>query len=933
MQPIPARRNGLAPESAPASASERLLLVTKLAAPPVRADLTPRPRLTDQLQQGLQRPLTLVAAPAGFGKTTLLCAWLERSHLPVAWMTLERGDNDLTRFWSYVFNALERIAPGSGAAALALLEGSQIRPLPPMETVLTVWINELTTLPQHVALVLDDYHLITAPAIHRALAYLLDHLPTQLHLVIATRADPPLPLARLRARGQLAEIRVADLRFTREEVLAFINQSLGSRLSTEQIATLEARTEGWIVGLQLAVLSMRDRTDLPLFLSTFSGSHQYIIDYLVEEVLARQPDAMRAFLLRTSILERLQESLCKAVLGESGVEASGQTLLERAAQANLFLTPIDEVRRWYRYHPLFAEALAHRLLLQQRALLPELHRRASRWYEQQELISEAIHHALAAADFQQAARLIERMAERQMNRGELATLRAWLEALPGDVVLARAELCLWRAWLLVQDGQFEQAERLLTELERTSLASSPAAGTVDTDTVGATQLDEYQNGRVAAIRAYSALRRGHALDVIRYGRQALEHLPQGHTSRSSVAWNMGIAYLWSGDFPAAAAMLTQARDMGQASGNSYIAFMATFELAQTQERQGRLTHADQSYQQALDMGELRAERLAATGPVHVGRGDLQREWNQLEMATQSLREGIAQCQQTGSTAILLVGYITLARVKQAQGDTEEARDLSKKVEQLLRTSQLPPLNVATITAWQVRLALEQAEFARADRWVEERQLRALDELSAPREVEFQTLARVLIARGRCDEALTLLERLQRLAESQGRMGNALQTLVLKAVALDRSGDEAAALRALTQALTQAQPEGYIRLFLDEGPAMARLLARIRMDRGHIPAGVAAYSARLLALLRGAPSGPSPQPVVVGPRANPPMEPLSDRELAVLRLIAAGSSNQEIAHQLVLALSTVKWYINTIYGKLQVTSRTKAIARARELDLV
>src|SRR6266568_5074143 len=514
MQNTPAPRDALPPGDTPGSTSEQLLLVTKLALPPVRADLVPRPRLTNQLQLGIQRPLTLIAAPAGFGKTTLLSTWLEHASLQAAWISLEHDDDDLTRFWSYVFTALSRVHPGSGTSALALLQASTLSPLPPIEIVLTVWINDLAALPHQVALVLDDYHLITAQPIHRAVTYLLDHLPPQLHLVIVTRADPPLSLARLRARGHLTEIRAADLRFTAEETAAFLTRALGLELSAQDIATLEARTAAWIARLRLAALSMGGRQDIPAFLKAFTGSQRYIIDYLTEEVLARQPKPVQIFLLQTAILERLQGSLCEAVIGEHGGEASGQAMLEQLEQANLFLVPLDDERRWYRYHQLFAEALCHRLQRKHPTLVPELHQRASAWYEQQGLTHDAIHHALAAADFEQAACLIEHTAEPMAQRGEIATLRAWLEALPDALVRSRVELCLWQGWLLALSGQYDAAERLLQDLER-RLRPSPIRPllTAMSRAVQPPQLDEPRSlieyaGRVAATRAYIAFRRG-----------------------------------------------------------------------------------------------------------------------------------------------------------------------------------------------------------------------------------------------------------------------------------------------------------------------------------------------------------------------------------------------------------------------------------------
>jgi ATP/maltotriose-dependent transcriptional regulator MalT len=906
-------------------------LATKLHVPRPPLQLVRRPHLVERLQQAVERPLTLIAAPAGFGKTTLLSTWLEHASLPAAWLSLEQDDDDLTRFWSYVFTALARVHQGLGTSALSLLQASPLSPLPPIESVLTVWINELATLPHEMALVLDDYHLITAPPIHRAVTYLVDHLPPQLHLVMATRADPPLPLARLRARGHLTEIRAADLRFTSEEVMAFLTQALGPHLSTEEIAALEARTEGWIAGLQLAALSMQGRTDSAGFLAAFRGSHRYIIDYLVEEVLAQQPEPVQTFLLQTAILDRLQGSLCEAVMGvtrEPGGEASGQAMLEQVEQANLFLTPLDDEQRWYRYHQLFAEALRHRLQRRQPDLVPELHRRASTWYEQHGLTREAVHHALTAADFAQAARLIEHTAELVAKRGELATLRSWLAALPDELLRARLELCLWQGWLLALSGQYDSAERLLQDLEprlRTSTASSelPAtSGAADPPWLDANHrgLIEY-TGRMAAIRAFIAFRRGNTQRTIDLALQALEQLPQDQAFRGLVAWYLGIAYLESGDQAKGSASLTEARASSLAADNSYVAFMATFELAQMQARQGYLHQADQSYQQALELGAERGGTLAATGPAYVGRGELQREWNHLDRASHSLQVGIVQCQQTGNASIMLRGHIMLARVKQAQGDAAGADQLIQQIPQILRSSSLSPLNAASANAWHARLSLQQGDLALASRWVQEQHLGVDDELNPGREWEYVTLARVLIAQHRPHEALSLLARLLQQAERQGWMGNALEIFVLQALASRARGDEAGAMERLARALSLAEPEGYIRLFVDEGEPMVALL-RQAYARGIAPD----YVATLLSAA-GAPALAAPAP------ARSLLEPLTERELEILRLLVAGLSNAAMAQELVITVGTVKSHISHIYGKLGVQSRSQAIARAHSLHLL
>jgi len=512
-----------------------------------------------------------------------------------------------------------------------------------------------------------------------------------------------------------------------------------------------------------------------------------------------------------------------------------------------------------------------------------------------------------------------------------------LEALPDELLRSSRELCLWQGWLFALSGQFDAAERLLQDLERTLRTNnSPLTSTISL--VQLPRLDEARrlvefSGRVAAIRAFIAFRRGNAQRTIDLALQALEQLPEDQVARGMVAWYLGIAYLWSGDLAAGAASLTEARTISQATGNSYTAYMATFELAQMHVRQGYLHQADQSYQQALEFGAERGVHEFSIGPIFVGRGELQREWNHLDTAAYFLQEGITRCQQTGNASIMLMGYIMLVRVKQAQGDAAGADMLIQKIPQILRASQLSPLNAAQFSAWHARLALAQGNLTLAARWVKERQLKVDDELSSPRDIEYLTLARLLITQHRPDEAQPLLARLLLLAESEKRMGNALEILVLQVVAQYACSDEAGAMERLSQALSLAEPEGYIRLFVDEGVPMAHLLVQMRSrPPGDQPYSMD-YGEHLLAELAKAPDKDVPHTAASGYGMYPPSEPLSERELEVLRLIIAGRSNREIADLLVIAVSTVKWYINTIYGKLQVESRTKAIARARELNIV
>ncbi len=920
--------------TAPSSSQVRddLLLATKLHRPRLPPHLLRRTHLTARLQQALTCPLTLIAAPAGFGKTTLLAAWLHEVLVPAAWVSLDDGDDDPVRFWSYTLAALDRVHGDRGLGAIGLPPLHSPQP-PPLDVILTAVINRLAALPTEVVLVFDDYHVITAAAIHASLTFLLDHLPACLHLVIATRADPPLPLAQLRARGRLVEIRATDLRFTREETSAFLTQTSVPALSTEDIAALDARTEGWIVGLQLAALSLRGRQDSSAFLQAFTGTHRFVIDYLTQEVLTRQPEGVQDFLLQTAILERLCGPLCEALTGEP----AGQGMLERLDEANLFLVPLDDERHWYRYHHLFAEMLRQQLQRMHPERVVPLHQRASAWYARHDLIRDAVHHALAAADFEQAAVLIEQTADLMAKRGEIATLHAWLQALPDELIRARVELCLWHSWLLALFGLFDAAEGLLQDLERAASTGMPPTSTSGTGSAPRredTQALSERAGRVAAIRAFIAFRRGDAPRTIALARQALEQLPRETAARGLVAWNLGIAYLWHGDLAAGAAALSEARVISHAAGNSYAACMITFELAQTHVRQGQLHQAAQTYRQALDLVVARGEQLAATGPLYVGRGELQRERNNLDAAMHDLDEGIAQCRQTGNAAILILGYVALARVHQAHGDAARAQALIQQVEQTLYTRDFPPINAASLAAWHARLSLQQGDLAVAVRWARERQLRVEDALDPPREIEYLTWARVLLAQHRPAEIAPLLARLLRLAERQGRMGSVLEILILQALAQQARGDVAGGMERLTRALTLAEPEGYIRIFVDEGAPLAHLLVRMRTHMPGDQHGSPRYRDHLLVLLGSARDADAAiaESGAPGHALPPPSNPLNDRELAVLRLIVAGCSNREIADRLVIAVSTVKWYVNTIYGKLQVESRTKAIVRARDLHL-
>jgi LuxR family maltose regulon positive regulatory protein len=893
------------------------LLTTKLYIQPLRPELVSRPRLIERLNEGLRlgRKLTLISAPAGFGKTTLLSSWSAacEPRKRVAWVSLDDGDNDPARFMAYVVAALQTIQETIGETVVAVLQSPQ--PLP-VEAVLTGLINEIAEVPEPFVLVLDDYHAIHAAAIHDALSFLVDHLPSQMHLAIATRADPPLPIPRLRGRGWLNELYQSDLRFRSEEIAQFLHLVMGLKLSAEDVAALERRTEGWIAGLQMAALSMRGRDDMPGFVRAFTGSHRYILDYLSEEVLRGQSREVQTFLLQTAILDRLSGELCDAVIEASGPGES-QSVLEYLERSNLFVVPLDDERRWYRYHHLFADLLRQRLQRERRGLAPELHRRASTWYEQEGILFEAVNHALPAGDFEQAAELVEQAAQTATARGELVTLRGWLQALPDTVVHARPRLCLAHAWTLLVNEQHEMAEARLKETESACQAL-------------ASQLQGLERqallGEVTVIRANIARFQEDLPRAIELSRHALEQLPEANLFlRGLAAANLGIVYRYRGDVQAAHQAYTEAWSISEQTHHVVTAVLALQGLAQLEVLKGHLRQAHAILQQALQFVAHRYGgrllRVPAIGIVHIYMGELLREWNDLENAARYLLEGIELGKPFG--AVLLVeGYVSLARVRLAQGDRDSAEDALQQAEQHAhRSKRVRSLSQVAGCRTRLWLSPDRSNVSAAARWAQESLDHLEDELGYLRQAEYLALVRVFINLGKTDQALQLVARLQRAAEAAGRMGEVIEMLSLQALAYQSQGDEVRAMATLEQAISLAKPEGYVRTFIDEGESMARLLRQM------LSRGIASnYVARLLAVFGEKDDSTSPA-------IDSLIEPLTERELEVLRLIVAGLSNPEIAQELVIAVSTVKSHVNHIYGKLGVKNRVEAVARTRALSLL
>jgi LuxR family transcriptional regulator, maltose regulon positive regulatory protein len=922
----PAADPSVAAPPGAAVSGQDALLATKLHVPRPQPGFVPRPRLVEALGEGLARGRMLVCAPAGFGKTALLADWARGDGHPVAWLGLDGGDSDPARFWRHAVAALDRARPG--------LAG-RVGPPPPgsLAGLATALINELAADPgpDEVLLVLDDYHLVGSGPVHESVAFLLENLPPGLRVVVSSRADPPLPLARLRARGQLAELRAADLRFTPEEAAALLGETAGPGLPAAAAEALVARTEGWAAGLQLAALSLRGHADAAGFLAAFSGSHRFVLDYLADEVLDRQTGQVRAFLLETSVLERLTGALCDAVTGRPG----GQAMLADIERAGLFLVPLDEVRGWWRYHHLFADLLRARLQAEQPGRVQALHRAAAAWSEEHDLADDAVRHALAARDPAWAARLAERHVETLLGRSEGATLRRWLSALPAESVRDRPRLCLAQAYAAAQSFQLEALEALLDDAERGFAVSG---GEPYHDPAGrrASVLANVPAG-IAFLRASLARLRGDAALAARYNRQALAQLGEDEwLMRSFVRWNETAVDWLDGRLGPAERGLAEVLAERRAVGVLFAGFLPMrvwYDLGEVQRAQGHLDAALATYRQALDtFGE--SSQTALTGPVHVGLAQVLYERNELAAALDHATRGVTLCRQLAFTPALATGMAVMARIRHAHGDAAGALEAMGEAGQAGLSPQVITL-FNPVPSQRARLLLAQGDVHAAARWTTAAGLGPDDGPDYPREPAYLVLARVLLAQHDPGPACTLLQRLLDAAASQDRAGSVIEIQALRALALAARGDHAGALGALTEALTLARRHGYIRVFADEGAPMRALLTQLAAARpGQQHAARRIDPGYLAALVRACgPAGAVPPRIRAA--AAPPglIEPLTGRELEVLRLLAAGKSNQRIAHDLVVALDTVKKHVTHVLGKLGAANRTEAVARARDLGLI
>jgi LuxR family maltose regulon positive regulatory protein len=884
------------------------ILATKLYIPPRRPNVVLRSRLIERLNAGLHRKLTLIAAPAGFGKTTLVSEWVAGCARPAAWLSLDERDNDPTRFLAYLVAALQTIAPAIGAGVVGLLEAPQ--PLP-TESILTALLNDITTIPDKFVLILDDYDVIDATGADDALTFLLEHLPPQLHLVIATRADPPLPLARLRARDQVTELRAADLRFTHAEAAGFLTDVMGLDLTADDIAALETRTEGWVAGLQLAALSLQGHHDATSFIQSFTGSDHFVVDYLVEEVLQQQSESIQTFLLRTSILDHLCGPLCDAVLRDP--TASGQAILESIERANLFLVPLDTEQRWYRYHQLFADLLRQRL--HQRSIsstgdaageVPELHRRASQWYEESGLELEAFHHAAAANDIARAERLIEGAGVPLHFRGAGAPVLTWLESLPTTVLDASPSLLVTYASALMMTGQHTAVEQQLQAAEEALAQRAPGA-----------ELDDNTRdlvGRIASMRATVAVIQHDVATLLAQSRRALEYLhPDNCSLRTAASYTLGYAYQLQGDRAAASRAYTDAISVSTSFGASIYTTAATLCLGQVQEADTQLHLAAETYRRVVQLAGDPPQPMARE--AYLGLARLSYQWNDLHTAEQHGQQCVQLTPQMESVDTFASYGVFLARLRLAHGDVAGAVAILDEAEAFVRRQSFV-FRMPDVAAAQVLTLLRQGH------------LDVAAHLAAAHDLPISQ-ARVHLAQGDPFTALAVLLPVRQQAEAKGWADERLTVMVLEALALHAQSETDRAVHVLGDVLGLARPGGFIRIFVDEGAPMAQLLSAAAaqgMMSDYIGTLLAAFEAEQ----------PKREDTAYLPPAHatqPLSEPLSHRELEILQLMAQGLSNRAISERLFLAVSTVKGHNQIIFGKLRVQRRTEAVARARALGLV
>jgi LuxR family maltose regulon positive regulatory protein len=898
------------------------VLATKLFIPPGRENAVPRPHLTEKLLSGVGRPgsFTLVSGPAGFGKTTLLSEFISRLGRPVAWISLDEGDNDPIQFWTYLITACRSILEDVGESALELFNTQQ--PLPD-DTVPTILINDLTTHDRSIVLVLDDYHAVQTPSIHAGLQFLLDHLPRNLHIIVSTRTDPPWPLARFRARNQLIEIRARDLRFCIREAAEFLNRTMKLNLAVEEVAALEERTEGWIAGLQLAAIALQSlvtvqgRSDIPAFVKDFTGSHLYVAEYLVEEVLQRQPDETRQFLLETSVLKRMNARLCEAVTGCQ----DGQAILQSLHQTNTFIVSLDSEGHWFRYHHLFADLLHARL---QKASpkdeIAALHLRAAAWYEQKGYMVEAVQHAFSARDYEKAALLVGQVGQTMMFTDRHNILNNWLDVLPNKIIQSHPRLQIYRLLIDLSKGTLDMFEQTLLEKEKLIKALPPSP-----------QNDYLRRVALVHLSLFFAFQ--NTSRAIRIAQEALDEIPEGDLKMRAYLYSAFYrAYGMDGDVEKAAQAYRKSFRLAEAAGQygmiSNTTMIRAFDLCQY----GRLDEAAKYCQLVIHAGARISQKVFyPAGPSYIGLAGIHLERNDLEKAEEYLTRGLELCHQ-GAMHGLFTGYVQKSRLLQAKGELEESLKEFLNLEQIFQRREF------TLMARQVSIRLAIGDLAGASDLVPTL-LEILGESSYAQQLPLiaaeafkLSLARIYIAQGEVDKANQLLDEIQSTVEPGMRFGRLMEVHLLRALALQRQNSGTIpddAVKNLERALDLAEAPGFVMLFLEEGPALIPLLSAVEKHQT-APGRIKKYARKLLDAFGeiGKPAALR-SPVESAALA----EQLTPREMEVLELLAAGDSNRTIAEKLFITVRTVKKHTGNIYGKLNVNSRIQAVARARELGVL
>jgi LuxR family maltose regulon positive regulatory protein len=895
------------------------LFATKFYIPPPLTYLVHRDRLLIRLNEGIRqgKQLTLISAPAGYGKTTLLAEWIRKSEFSAVWLSLDEGDNDPVRFLVYVISALQKIKPDIGKTTLDNLQSSQTQIY---SSALAPVVNELAEITGDILIVFDDYHTIHNRAVHDALIMLMEHAPPHVHFVIASRADPLLPIARLRGRGQVTELRLDDLRFTQEEAARFLRMNPDIDLTKKDILALTNRTEGWAAGLQMAAASLEDQDDVSTFIQDFTGSNRYILDYLIEEVLESQPRTIQDFLLYTSILEHLGGSLCDAVIDQDfELPANSQTILEELEHKNLFIIPLDDRREWYRYHRLFSDLLRQRMSLFRPDLEPELHRRASNWYEEEGIIEEAIEHAIRAGDSDRAANLIEVAAEATLMQSQVSTYLNWLQQLPPEEIHNRPALSVYYSWALLWNGApLEAIETLVSQ----------------------TAQRHGHSVRALPLEAFLEIFAGDISRASSLARQAIEELPQeDRLLRSLASFILASTYLAQGESEKGIQILEDTARESQRAGNVMTAVLVLCELGDENQKHGNLHQAKRLYQQALDLATgKQGELLPVAGKALIGLGDLAREWNDFKNADHYLTNGIKLAEKW-SVLGTFEGYLNLVVLRDSQGNKQEADQLLSHLRDLAYQFDASEIDDYIVDMYAARRNITYGDLEAVVEWAKIRtapespldsDTLGVGELlrSRMRKYENTILARLFIAQGRYEDAINILEQPLIEAKKLDRVFLNIDAEILRAIALKKDHNNKDSLVAISTALTLAEPEGFMRVFLDHGDSIKEILEYAQAEIED--PDILTYISHLLDAYK---PKFDPQKPIIKPPKREPVEPLSNRELEVLQLLPSRLSSTEMAGELSISVNTLRSHLKSIYAKLEAHSRYEAIARAKDVGLL